>query len=388
MHAHPPRARDMRQRAVEHLAFLGIRIEAAIDEVADAAPGLRAAPGVGLLDRPDRVGDARRVLLAEAEVADEVAHRDMAEPEHQRVAPGVDQLVDPARLEALLDIEVPVGRMDADLSALVVLSFAALDHGEGPVGRGDLDALAVGIASPGQSRLCRVERDGRMAPRRRAARKRQPVGAGGGDGVFLQHRAGDRFAVFGRDGKGHQHAAVARHQVALPRAPHHGVAASEQEAVARMRQRVRVVGARPVVEELQHPHVAAVAKVVEQALVAARRVGRLQDHEIGGEFHQPLGVDGGVFDVEHGRLRRRLGVDGVMRRPAQPLIRPGVAKFMPVGKGSTLVDSKLDQIGHGAAPYEGWSSNGLSLGRARGSTGISLALYGNGGKAQSPCRRL
>ena len=55
-------ARDMRQHAVEHASSSGIGVEAAIDEVAQAAPGLRAAPGIGLLDAAQRIGvGARRI---------------------------------------------------------------------------------------------------------------------------------------------------------------------------------------------------------------------------------------------------------------------------------------------------------------------------------------
>src|SRR3546814_3185825 len=50
VHPHLAGAGDVRQHAVEHPAAVGVGVEALVDEVADAAPGLRTAPGIGLLD--------------------------------------------------------------------------------------------------------------------------------------------------------------------------------------------------------------------------------------------------------------------------------------------------------------------------------------------------
>ena len=91
------------QDAVEHPAPGGIAVEAAMDEVADAAAGLRPAPGVGFFDRPE-AGSIARIT----QEAHEIAHRRMAEPEHQRVAAGIDQLVDPTRLEASRNVDVRI----------------------------------------------------------------------------------------------------------------------------------------------------------------------------------------------------------------------------------------------------------------------------------------
>src|SRR5260370_5883725 len=68
-------------------------LKPAINEIPHAAPGLRATPRVRPLDR----AEAGVVFRGVAQEADEITHRGMAQSEHQRVAAGIDQLVDPAR---------------------------------------------------------------------------------------------------------------------------------------------------------------------------------------------------------------------------------------------------------------------------------------------------
>ncbi len=67
---------------------------------------LRAAEAIDLLDRA--AVPAKRIGSAGigAEEAQQVADRGMAEAQHQRIAGGVVELVDPADLEAVLDEDV------------------------------------------------------------------------------------------------------------------------------------------------------------------------------------------------------------------------------------------------------------------------------------------
>src|SRR5437899_12752753 len=97
----------------------------------------------------------------------------MAQPEHQRVAAGIDQLVDPARLEPAWDVDMRVGRDHRLLGTLVVEPDAAFDPGKGPAVGWHRYALVIGIAPPRQPRLARVERDRRMAARRSVAAQRE-----------------------------------------------------------------------------------------------------------------------------------------------------------------------------------------------------------------------
>src|SRR6185437_10725033 len=112
---------------------LAIGVEAAIDEVADAAPGLRAAPGIGLVDAAagaapraaERVRPAGGVALLVFEEAREIAHDEVAEAEDERILAGIDELVDPAGLEAGGEMDVAVRGDDRALAALAVEPAAA-----------------------------------------------------------------------------------------------------------------------------------------------------------------------------------------------------------------------------------------------------------------------
>jgi len=56
----------------------------------------------------------------------------MAEPEHQRIAAGINQLVYPARLEAVREVDVRVGRDQRLLGTLIVETDPAFDAREAP----------------------------------------------------------------------------------------------------------------------------------------------------------------------------------------------------------------------------------------------------------------
>src|SRR3546814_19025450 len=90
------------------------------------------------------------------------------------------------------------------------------------------------------------------------------------------------------------------------------IAAPHQVAVAGVLQRDRVVGADGVVEELQHPLVAAVAVVEEHPAVAAAEVQRLQQAEIGGVRDQPVGIARRLVEVDDASSEeRRVGKECV-----------------------------------------------------------------------------
>ena len=121
VHPHEAAARDVRQDAVKNLATLGVLVETRVHEVAQRAPGLRAAPAICLLDAArERVGVAAVVLRLVLQEAREVAHADVAETKHPRVLRRVDELVDPAGLEARRQVDVDVGLDDRPLGPLVV----------------------------------------------------------------------------------------------------------------------------------------------------------------------------------------------------------------------------------------------------------------------------
>ena len=243
-------------------------------------------------------------------------------------------------------MDVRVGLDDRLLGALKVETHAGLDARELPSLRRNLDALVVGVAAPRQPRLRRIARDRRVAPRGDPAAQRQRGLAFLRDDELGPHRAGDRLGAVRGDGKAQNHAAVARQQVPLPGAPHHRVAAAEQVAVAGVLQCRRVVAGRRVAKILERPLVAAVAVVEEEPPVAADRIGRLQDAEIGRELDQPVAIARRLVQIDDSGLRRCVRIDGKPRPPDKPLVSPGALEFMSVGEGGPLVNVDGDSVAH------------------------------------------
>src|SRR5205814_515059 len=127
-----------------------------------APPGLRPAPSVGFFDAAETCG----IIGSIPQEAHEIAHGGMAEPEHQRVAAGIDQLIDPARLEAAGDVDMYIRRDQRLLGALVVEANPAFDAGKAPALGQHRDRRVVGIAAAREVSLPRVEGYGGMAARR------------------------------------------------------------------------------------------------------------------------------------------------------------------------------------------------------------------------------
>ena len=81
----------------------------------------------------------------------------MADPVGPGVARGVDQLVDPAGLEAVEDVDVGIRLDERGLGPLRVEPDSALRACERPVIARDGFARVASIASPRQARSRRVE---------------------------------------------------------------------------------------------------------------------------------------------------------------------------------------------------------------------------------------
>ena len=105
-------SRHMRQDAVEHFASGGVGVESAIDEIAQTASGLRTAPTIGLFDRTalflQRVDATGGIFGGIAQKAHEIVHGRMAQPERQWIAAGINQFVNPARLEPPRDVQMRI----------------------------------------------------------------------------------------------------------------------------------------------------------------------------------------------------------------------------------------------------------------------------------------
>ena len=160
------------------------------------------------------------------------------------------------------------------------------------------------------------------------------------------HQAGERRGAVGCDGQGQDHAAIARQEVSLPGAPHHRVAAAEQIAVAGVLACRRIVAGRRIAKILHRPLVAAVAIVEEEPPVAAGRIDRFQDAEIGRELDQAIAIARRLVHVDDASLRRRVGIDGEPGPADQPLVSAGFGESVAAGKGRPFVDVDRNSVAH------------------------------------------
>jgi hypothetical protein len=207
-----------------------------------------------------------------------------------------------------------------------------------------------------------------------AQRKRRDAGAVGD--VLDPHNPGQRSVMFAGDRQVEQHPPVPRQEIALPGEPDHRIAAAHQKAVSGMCQGVRIVRGRSVVEELQHPLVAAVAVVEEQTAVGARRIDRLQDREVAGEMNEPGGIGRGLVEILDAALCLSPGVDSEMRAPDEPFIRPDRAELVTLGERAALGDRQFYPVGHFHAFLDGLGDdrnsgrNSLPAGETQGKKSI------------------
>ena len=334
---------DMRHQPVEDPPPGGIGVEAPPDEIAYRPAGLRATVSVSPVDPAEGIADAFLV----AEPAHEVAHGDMPEAHHQRVAALIDELVDPARPEAFRQVNVAVGRHHGPFGPEPVETAAGFDAREAPCVRRHRLARCVCIRTHGETRLCGVERYGGVGARRSAAAERQAGNARFVGDKLGAHGSGHGAVFMARDRQVEQHPALARQQIALPGAEDDCVTATEQEAVAGMGRTLRVVAVFGIAEILERALVSPIAPVEDQAAIAERRVRRLQDQDIGAERDQPFAVPRREPDVGHARLRRRQRIDPEERARRDALIGAGSPEPLPVGEGPAVADLQLNEIGHG-----------------------------------------
>ena len=281
VHPHQAPAGDMRHHAVEDAPILRVGVVSPVDEVPDAAPGLRTPPRVHLVDGPgEGVRDAAPVGLFVSKEAHEIAHHRVADPVGPGIARGVDQLVDPARLEAVEDVDVGIRLDERDLGPLRIEPHSALRACERPAIARDGFAGVAGIAPARQagSAPC-LEGDGGVASRGRPPAQgiRRDPGSVGDE--LRSHETGEGLGAVARHRHVEQHAPVARQQVPLPCRPHHRVPAAHEKPVAGVAPGARIVRRRRIVEELELALVPAVAVSEEEPAVARPR--RLEDADVG-----------------------------------------------------------------------------------------------------------
>jgi len=164
--------------------------------------------------------------------------------------------------------------------------------------------------------------------------------------VLDPDRTDNRPATFARDRQVEQHSPVPGQKVALPGEPHDRVAAAHQKPIPGMRQAARVVRGRSVVEELQHPLIAAVAVVEKNAPVAAPGIDRFQDRVL--------------VEVGDPMLCRDAWIDRKLRAPDQHFICPDRAELVPRCERETFGDRQFCATGHIQLGSNLWSWTGVS----------------------------
>ena len=172
----------------------------------------------------------------------------------------------------------------------------AFEAAKAPEVARDLPTQAVRLVPDRQARIRRIQGErriaARVAPHEGGAPRPLP------DDELRGDRAGDRRAGLGRDRQLDLQAAVARQHVPVPAAPQQAVALAEQEAVAGVVRRARIVAPGRLVEERERAEVAAVVDLVEEAVVAAVEVLGPQQHEVAREGHQTAVVAGRQAEID------------------------------------------------------------------------------------------
>ena len=365
VHPHQAPARDVRHHAVEHAPAPHVGVVSPVDEVPDATPGLRTPPRIRLVDGPrEGVRDAAPVGLVVSKEAHEIAHHGVAESVGPGVARGVDELVDPAGLEAAEDVDVGIRFDERGFGPLRIEPDAALDAREGPPIACDRLAGVVGIAPPRQSRSCGVERDGGVAsrghpPAQRIRRDSGPIGDELGP-----HETGEGLGAVARHRHVEEHAPAARQQVPLPCRPHDRVPAAHEKSVAGVAQGSRIVRCRRIVEELELSLVPAVAVSEEEPAVA--RTLRLEHADIGRVLHEAAGIARHLVEIDDVRVGACIGVDGEVRPPDESFVGTGALEGMALREWLALRDPQLQCDVHDTSRRLGTSRQGSIIETLRG----------------------
>src|SRR5262249_28597728 len=133
-----------------------------------------------------------------------------------------------------------------------------------------------------------------------------------------------------------QHPAIAGQDLADPAAPDDGVAAAEEETVARF---VRIVAPAAAVEHAEGQLVTAVVYVVENRSVALGPVLGGEKVYVRFEFNLAFRVTWGLVHIEDVLVARMFRIDGELGDTDQLLVRPDVAERKAVGERLAKVES-------------------------------------------------
>ena len=328
--------------AVEHLAPLLVLVEALIEEVPQKTAALRDAPADGVTEARHRVVRGRVVLHE----ADQIARAGQADADHPGIGAAIDNVVDAAGLEAAVEgdgaavDEVPArARDDLTLRGRIVahrhrvVGTVRIQHRIGLV-RAIGDRCGVGALV--EDEVAANEAGDPLAVIR---------GPSTGLGTSLRiSKAGDRHL--------HPHRARAFRHVPLPSHPEQGEALTHEGAVAELRFLRRIRRAGGLLERLQQRLPAAVADLVEQPAVAAVRIDRFQQVEIGARLDLASRVARRQPQIDDVVIARQLGIEAEVDLADQLLVRPRRAERAAVENQLPPLDAQPHHPGFGDRRYE------------------------------------
>ena len=333
-----PPARDVDVHPVEHALPRLVPVEAGVEEGPQEPAALRDPFRDHVVDPAGggRVGAPPRPRR-------EVAHREEPRPDHRALGRGVEEVVDPARLEA-------AGERDAARAGRRRIPLRLLPRpGERPaVPRDAYRGGEQGLAHPQLGRrVLGVERRDR-----RVVADRADVVVGEGErvgrpvGLDAELHPSVRLPFPGRHGGGAQpeaHRGV--RNVPLPSAPRDAPSPLEQEAVPRGDLVGRHEVERRHVERAHREPVAPVRRLEEQRAVGAPGVHRHEEGRVAVEAHPAVVVPFGPVEVDDGRVGGVAGVHRVVRDGVDPLVGAPVAEGPAAGERPAPHDLESNQ-GH------------------------------------------
>ena len=240
-----------------------MEVTAALRQAESDRPVDPPSEGIG------RTGSIRRLVAKEG---NDVARGRKAQTHHLRVLGDIDEFVDRASVKTFRPLDRNPGRtLECDAKARrrrarIGLALTHADFG--------VDGIEV---------------DGRIAQRA----DRRIVG-------MVEDKILTRQVRYARrDWRRKGHAAPTWNNVALPAAPHHGVAVVHQKAVAGVRSLDEIVGhRRDVVEQREPKFAAAIEHLVKQRAVAIGGYRRPQDFHVGDRLDLALRVTRRAIEID------------------------------------------------------------------------------------------
>ena len=321
-------ARDVDKRSVEHRPAVLIHVQTPQQHGLDQSPRLRDAEDEA---RSRRGGSRQRIA---PQVGEEIADSRHPGGGNDRIACRVDELIDASGLESAIKRNLAGSaafarfherpRRARNRSALVRTLLALGEH-------------HIGVAVV-RKRICRADKAGEAGGRPRCIHDQ-----------LVSNLSRDRCAVFRGDGCTQHQPVVTRpcRDVRCPRRPDQSNAPPEQEPVARIRDRRRIVAERGFVELAKNGDVSAVVDLIQQRAVATRGHLGTQHQEFRAELHQPTSIAWRQLEVGHRRVRRRVRIERKEGATAQLFIGAGITEFD--AGGEVLSAQDLDPLDPGSS---------------------------------------